>query len=502
MDIALCVMVKNEERTLPRLIRSVAGFANKIIALDTGSTDSTVKFLKESGAEVLESPFRNFGESRTELMQFAKGKAEWLLLMDADQELEFAKDDADCATCLSTREDLLEKLKRDVEQDIVIGYSVKHAGDLEYWVPRLLRGYRDWHFVGATHEYLDTCSTCHPKLHEISIVHHSDGGSRSDKSLRDIRLLTQELRREPANARSMFYLANTFRDVGQRTKAYEMFQKYLAHSTWEEEAFIARLESAKITLDPLDMWQCWAQRPGRAEPLGLLEQVYRGRGEKALAFAVEDMRRKIKTPPVEDILFVEKWAYKDQPLVALQPWEMIPGWWNADESEFYRRLTKGIPDGGSFVEIGSWLGRSFACFDYWRKQNGKSIAMTAVDTFKGTDSEPNEAHWASAFPHGTADEFKANMARCGLNGYQMLKTTSVEAASLTPDHSVNAVFIDGDHSTPAVRTDVNAWYPKVVPGGFLCGHDFDRESVVAGVTALFKPERIRTHGRCWIIQCP
>ena len=34
------------------------------------------------------------------------------------------------------------------------------------------------------------------------------------------------------------------------------------------------------------------------------------------------------------------------------------------------------------------------------------------------------------------------------------------------------VFLDGDHSLEGVAADIEAWWPKVKPGGWLGGHDW------------------------------
>lgn len=37
---------------------------------------------------------------------------------------------------------------------------------------------------------------------------------------------------------------------------------------------------------------------------------------------------------------------------------------------------------------------------------------------------------------------------------------------------VGMVYIDGDHSEEGVAADIAAWFPLVVPGGYICGHDY------------------------------
>lgn len=58
---------------------------------------------------------------------------------------------------------------------------------------------------------------------------------------------------------------------------------------------------------------------------------------------------------------------------------------------------------------------------------------------------------------------------------RMLQTTSLEAAERFEDESVDVVFIDGAHDYENVRADIAAWWPKVKPSGYLCGHDYQHK---------------------------
>lgn len=52
------------------------------------------------------------------------------------------------------------------------------------------------------------------------------------------------------------------------------------------------------------------------------------------------------------------------------------------------------------------------------------------------------------------------------------RTTSIGAASQWKNNNVDMVFIDGDHSTEAVREDIAAWRWVLMQGGLLGGHDY------------------------------
>lgn len=51
---------------------------------------------------------------------------------------------------------------------------------------------------------------------------------------------------------------------------------------------------------------------------------------------------------------------------------------------------------------------------------------------------------------------------------------SVRSADDFEAGRLDFVFIDADHTLDACRADINAWAPKLKPGGLLCGHDYDR----------------------------
>ncbi len=53
-----------------------------------------------------------------------------------------------------------------------------------------------------------------------------------------------------------------------------------------------------------------------------------------------------------------------------------------------------------------------------------------------------------------------------------LRETSLDAAKMFKDRSLDFVFIDADHNYESVKVDIAAWRSKVKPGGILAGHDY------------------------------
>lgn len=57
------------------------------------------------------------------------------------------------------------------------------------------------------------------------------------------------------------------------------------------------------------------------------------------------------------------------------------------------------------------------------------------------------------------------------NRVGFIREFSVDAAKDVPDGSLDFVYIDGNHQCKFVLQDMNAWWPKLKPGGFLMGDD-------------------------------
>lgn len=52
-----------------------------------------------------------------------------------------------------------------------------------------------------------------------------------------------------------------------------------------------------------------------------------------------------------------------------------------------------------------------------------------------------------------------------------IHASSEEASSMIA-FPLDIVYIDGDHSYNSVILDLKLWYPKIISGGFICGHDY------------------------------
>ncbi|MEW5768502.1 MAG: glycosyltransferase family 2 protein [bacterium] len=85
--ISLCMIVRDEEEQLPRCLESVKGLVDEIIVVDTGSKDKTMEIAHSFDARVYKHPWENdFSAARNISLSYAK--SDWILILDADEELE------------------------------------------------------------------------------------------------------------------------------------------------------------------------------------------------------------------------------------------------------------------------------------------------------------------------------------------------------------------------------------------------------------------------------
>jgi glycosyltransferase involved in cell wall biosynthesis len=162
----------------------------------------------------------------------------------------------------------------------------------------------------------------------------------------------------------------------------------------------------------------------------------------------------------------------------------IEGWF--DFRDVYDHVAKTLPDGGTFVEVGSWKGKSAIYLAHRLADLKKRIFLECVDTFQG-DSDTGKEDIFSEFM-GNAHDSHAKLSE--------FPGTSAEASEDYLAEEAYGIFIDAAHDYESVKADIAAWLPKVKEGGFFGGHDIDAPGVLQAVTeAGFEWKQV---GRCWI----
>ena len=84
--LSLSMIVRDEEARLGDCLRSVQGFADELVVVDTGSSDATVAIAEAAGARVERITWPgDFAPARNQALAFLNG--DWVLVLDADEQL-------------------------------------------------------------------------------------------------------------------------------------------------------------------------------------------------------------------------------------------------------------------------------------------------------------------------------------------------------------------------------------------------------------------------------
>lgn len=345
MSICLNMIVKNESRIIQRMLNSIYPFVDSLCICDTGSTDNTVELIHQFAQEkgitnylVYSEPFRNFEYNRTHALHKClelPTLPTYLLLIDADMVLQFPAN----LDMLTLKRNLCSPPPPQPSADSATGgsppsaiqpdvYFINQGNDAFFYKnARMLRGALLLEadkpkYTGVTHEYLDIPGKrLFVDIHKdvLFILDIGDGGAKQDKFTRDIRLLSEGLLREPTNSRYMFYLANSYRDVGDWDNAVAMYQKCISSNGWVEERWQCHYQLGKGYLgkgNPAQAVHHWLLGyqllPNRLENIYELVKYYRETSQHVLAYTFYQLAMRadsMKSPSPPVFLFLENDVY-------------------------------------------------------------------------------------------------------------------------------------------------------------------------------------------------
>lgn len=106
--------------------------------------------------------------------------------------------------------------------------------------------------------------------------------------------------------------------------------------------------------------------------------------------------------------------------------------------------------------------------------------MLAVDLWAeqpGNRAKPGGEDYLGWDHEGNLERFKAHAEKHFPGRVDIMRMSTLQAASLVDDESLDFVFIDADHTYDAAMADIKAWTPKVRDGGMIAGHDVNWPSV-------------------------
>jgi Glycosyl transferase family 2 len=333
--ICLSMIVRNEVHIVREVLDGVAPFITSWVIVDTGSDDGTQDMIRSYMADLgirgdlHERPWRNFGHNRSEALALAQGHGDYIWMIDADDLVVGTPDFA--------------RLNAGVYQ---VRYR-RSAHGSTFWRRQLFRDGLGWRYEGVVHEY-PACDDpfIEERLEGDYFIESRRLGARNLDPLkyaRDRDLLLAELERKPDDARSVFYLAQTYFDMGDFVNAREWFARRVAQGGWGEEVFCAMFQLA-VTMSQLgapwpdveDVYlRAWVFRPTRAEPLYAIAYHHRCDQRYLLGYFFAMCAAGIPLP-AQDVSFVNAAVYA----------------WRATDEQ---------------AVCASWIGKHDEAFTLWRR---------------------------------------------------------------------------------------------------------------------------------------
>jgi tetratricopeptide (TPR) repeat protein len=236
--ISLCMIVKDEESTLPQCLESVQGFVDEMIVVDTGSTDRTVAVAQPLGAAIYAHPWQDdFAIARNQSLQYAHG--DWILVLDADERL---------------LKDCIPALRQAIQSPNCLAVTLLReeigAQQNPYsLVCRLFRRHPQLQFERPYHETIDDRATAlmvsepHWTIATVStpaIAHDGyrpEAISQRQKSDRAERIMSRHLQAHPQDAYLCSKLGALYITQGQHAEGLALLEQGLA--THPESSAIA-----------------------------------------------------------------------------------------------------------------------------------------------------------------------------------------------------------------------------------------------------------------------
>ena len=315
--IGLCMIVKNETQVILRCLDSVRPLVDYVLIEDTGSTDGTQAMIREwlqrenVPGEVIEEPWQDFAFNRSHALERlrAVSHVDYALIIDADDQLR-PEPGFDAAG--------LKAGLRDEMYDV----QIQHNG-LQFYRPQLLANRLPFRFKAVLHEYLESPPGPISRSTVAGFyVETGRGGARSQNPLKyqqDAAALEQALTTETDPfllSRYTFYLAQSYRDFGDRERALLNYQKRATQGYWVEEIYQSVYQAAAMQealgVDPETVLAGYTRAtelvPARMEALHAAARFCRLQGRYQQAYELAKRGAGMPIPP--GALFVESWVYE------------------------------------------------------------------------------------------------------------------------------------------------------------------------------------------------
>jgi tetratricopeptide (TPR) repeat protein len=250
--LAVCMIARNESEKLPTAIGSVKGIADRVIVVDTGSSDRTVEIARGLGAQVVEHQWKDdFAEARNRSL--AEAEEDWILCLDADEYL-IPESESALRSALSGKAGAY-MVRLESRVDSTAGKVFVN------FFPRLFRNVKGVQFEGKVHEQVSPSLErlgIKTEISQIVIKHTGYALAASDikaKARRNAELLLKEVSERPGDALVLFHLGEAYSMMERYEDAVESYNKALSAGRLDKVVRGALLQNKGTALVKLKQYQ-------------------------------------------------------------------------------------------------------------------------------------------------------------------------------------------------------------------------------------------------------
>ncbi len=307
MTLCLNMIVKDERDVILRCLESVSHLIQHWVIVDTGSTDGTqdiiVNYFREKGipGELHQRPWVDFSTNRNEALKLAKGKGDYLLFIDADEQFLYKEGFT------------LPPLTEDNYLVLCDNNSILYHRRL------IVRSDLEWKWVGVVHETIEGTEPFTTAILPLVVNFVSGGGgarSNDPKTrLKDAEHLEKVVKNDPFNSRALFYLALSYVLLDKSELAIKMFKRRVKIGDFSEEVYLSLLQIAilkeNLKKHPDPVFKAYTEaiknRPNRMESYFYLSRFLRRQNKLKVAYEVA--KKGIELPQTKDLIGVESKVY-------------------------------------------------------------------------------------------------------------------------------------------------------------------------------------------------
>ena len=306
--INMLIMVKNASDSFRQVLIDNLPYIDRYTILDTGSTDNTIEIIKDvlknKRGNLYQEPFINFRESRNRCIELAGKSCVFNIMLDDTYVLHGnVREFLDTARC----------------DNITDSYSIRIIGiDIVYTSNRIVKSDRNLKYKYTIHEIIENNLNVSIPSNDIeglptnlNTIYIEDRMSpymedrTKNRKLGDLELLFDELKQDPNDPRSLYYLGETYLCLKDYKNAYDWYEKRANCVGYGEEVQDSLYKMGVLgyynlnypwELCEKNLLKCFEYDTNRPESLYVIIEYYMKISNNIIAYEYAKKAHNIKDP--------------------------------------------------------------------------------------------------------------------------------------------------------------------------------------------------------------